>query len=249
MWSHRDAGCPLACLIVRRFVTRHGTWSASLVGLVLAVVAFFAWVNPGLWYWFATNPAVGWVGLLAALLVVCLLIADRWRLQDDVRALEQKVTDLQAAAAAAAKPEPTARDKALAADITAIWDPTGRLFRFFEMGFNAKRWQGDKVDPLFEFVAEYEHRYFDDAVVQEAFASLYAAANDLGNWMAYQAAPIAEDNIGKQPGEPLTYSIKEAHIVGGWKEWDALRDQGMTAALATLTASREFEQVARRRGL
>lgn len=217
-------------------------WSATLLGLVLGVLAFFAWVNPGLWKWFSDNAAIAWVLLLGALMAIAFLIAERWRLEDEVERLGVSLAQMQ-------RPNPTERDRALCAEVLRIWDPTGRLFRFLEMGFNAKRWRGDQAEPLYHFVQQMEHSYFDDQVVQAAFGSLYDAASELADWMSGEAAPIAEDNVGRPEDAPLVYSVRDGVVLGSWKTYDAMREEGLQSARAGLRASRDFERVARLRGL
>lgn len=153
------------------------------------------------------------------------------------------------AALAAALAVPTDRDRALALEVMAVWDPNGRLFSFLVHGFNAKKWVGDQVEPLYDFVHRYENALFDDEVANAAFLVLHEAAAKLEHWLSTEGAPTSEDNQGRAPELPFVYSVRDFHVFATAQEYDAMREVGLQLSIAALDASREFELVARKRGL
>jgi hypothetical protein len=143
---------------------------------------------------------------------------------------------------------PTDRDVKLAAEVMEIWDPRGKLFNYLEISFDAKRWRGDDVQPMFAFGYEYEHRFFDDQTVQEAFVALQSASAALVRWLSHNGFAERENNLHRADGDPFIYSVPGVGEIGP-RNYDALRDAGEDASYRLLEASRDFEKVARLRGL
>lgn len=257
------------------FIRRHHGPVLGTVGLLLGVLGIVPWFQSD---WRAFFSGADFYGVsAAAILAVLLAVAvntvwrrddaiDRLRnehasevvrlsdkhaaevghLKEESQTLTKEVTRLEALAA---RPQPTERDRELGAYVLGTWDLQGPICRFLDLRFIGKQWLETDTDPIYLYVDKTEHKFFDDTETQAAFASLQEAVRELTGWFAFEGGADNADNRDRvHKGEPLLYRIREARYVG-YPEVDKIRRAGEQKARDVLKAAKEFERVARLRGL
>jgi hypothetical protein len=233
-------------------------------GIAIAVILAFSTLVGGVgWAWpearslLAKHPGWGWscAVIFAALAAFIALTDDknlgraREEIGDQRKVHESEIARRDAEIAElTTRLNPTPRDKELFEELLRRWPWEEGLIPWLNYAFNARSWEGKDADPLFQFVASWEEKFFDDQIMQKAFQEFYNECAALATWMSSNAAPDSQYKRTVQEG--FRYSIANGNERdGGWPEMDRLRDVAVEHVRRIFVLRRPLEETGRRRGL
>ncbi len=144
--------------------------------------------------------------------------------------------------------QPTQRDLRQFQEILDLWPFDSGMYPWINGAFNAHTWSKRDSDPLINFVHKWKGSFFDDEVVETAFASFFGSVQDLTHWMA-QNGGVDSDRTQNDWGDPVYSVVDGDGRKGGWSAYDKLRNEAGEICLRVLEARQALERVGRAQGL
>lgn len=263
---------------MRAQIRRHAYATTVILLGIATIVGGIGWWYPDSREWLDSHAGTGWL-VVVALVVVAVetwMVGDRdvaelERVRDHLKAELARERDSHADALRArdleiadltARLHPSARDVAQFKQIEE-WLPWERgTLTWLDAAFTGDRWTDKQCDPLYRLEGYWREWFFDDATADEAFKRLRTAIDNLTGWMAWNGSPEHDrDEIDhpsvvrvrmedREEDRPWRYTIAQAHErEGGYPEYDAARNEAQGLARRVIEERRQFEIVARSRGL
>jgi len=217
-----------------------GSTPALVIGLLANALA----VGAGL----LSKSVRGWVQHHSLVVFWCavglaLLVLILWNRYASRLAIAQAAASAMAVELAELKDRtvvPTERDRRAFADLLSFLSWDSGLMRFLDNGFDAKRWRSEQVAPLYKLQGDWQRTFFDDPIVQNAFADLRQRADELADWLAGEGSSGPASNV-----DVISIAAVHERGVNGVQEYDSTRDEGFRLARAFINSREWFEQVGR----
>ncbi|GAA1910637.1 hypothetical protein GCM10009737_10090 [Nocardioides lentus] len=252
---------------MRGQIRRHIYVTTAIVLGIATIVGGFGWWWPDSRDWLSSHAGTGWL----VALIACVLAVETWIVSDrDVAALEDVRDGLQADL----KDEREAHSNELVVKDREIADLTARLYpserdvlqfkrveewlpwergtmTWLEAAFTGDRWTDKQSDPLYRLEGHWREWFFNDPLANEAFGRLRSAVDKLTDWMAGNgSADTSDRDADPEAGKSFRYTIAQPHErEGGYPAYDAARKEARRLARIVIEERREFEKVARSRGM
>ncbi|MCX5061397.1 hypothetical protein OOK12_31040 [Streptomyces sp. NBC_00452] len=223
------------------WVRKHAVIAGALLGFVSAVTGIVGWVIPESRDWLARNPGLGWTLAIsfATTTIWAIIWSDGVAQEQSARAdtLRDEVAELKS------RLYPTERDKRKFQELIDVWAPTSVTVGYLSI-FNGKQWQERHVAPLYDFCSQWREVFFDDPEFQLVYAELFAACEELQDWMSGNGAPTRGE-----ADNPIYTIADGSEREAGWPEFDQVREEGLSLLGRVMELRREIEREGRIRGL